>query len=413
MRILMLSQFYPPVVGGQERHVRTLSTALAARGHHVDVLTLASEPGDVGVDSEDGVFVHRVRSSAQRIPALYREASRPHALPVPDSALMRSVSALLEGTVHYDVLHAHDWAVNSALLPARRSGTPVVLSMHEYSHLCPTKRLMRGQELCAGPELIACLRCTRREHRSILGPGVAAANLVARLWRQRAVATFLPVSSAVAVGTRLPPGTFEIIPNFIPDQIVTRRPTTRTEGPIAYVGDVSWDKGVHVLLEAHNMLDGAPRLVLAGRSCEGGTLRLTPNAELVGVLDPADVRNLMTSASVVVVPSIVPDSCPTVILEAMAAGRPVIASARGGIVDLVVDGRTGYLVEPGNPQALATALAKLLSDPTLARQMGHAALERVSQFTVSAVVARIEAVYERVAAQPKGATATMSSTGHR
>lgn len=399
MRILMLSQFYPPVVGGQERHVRTLSTALAGRGHQVDVLTLAAQPAEVGVHCDQGVRVHRVRSSAQRVPGLYREAARPHALPLPDPALTRSISALLEGGAHYDVLHAHDWAVNSALLPARRTGTPVVLTMHEYSHLCPTKRLMRGRELCAGPEFIACLRCTRREHHSVLGPAVAVTNLAARQWRQRGVAKFLPVSSAVASGTRLQPGSYEVIPNFVPDELVRVNPAAPAGGPIVFVGDISWDKGVHVLLEAHGLLGREPGLVLAGRSFADEPLQSAPNAELVGVLAPAEVRELMTSASVVVVPSIVPDSCPTVVLEAMAAGRPVVASARGGIVDLVVDGETGLLVEPGDAEALARALARVLSDPLLARRMGQAAVERVTRFTSSAVVARIEDVYRRVAAR--------------
>ena len=61
----------------------------------------------------------------------------------------------------------------------------------------------------------------------------------------------------------------------------------------------------------------------------------------------------MQTASVVAVPSIVPDCCPTVILEAMALARPVVAAASGGIVDLVDDGVTGLLVPPGDPDALS------------------------------------------------------------
>jgi glycosyltransferase involved in cell wall biosynthesis len=310
---------------------------------------------------------------------------------------MRSVSGLLEGPDRYDVVHAHDWAVNSALRPARKTSTPVVLTMHEYSHLCPTKRLMRGREPCAGPEFVACLRCTRRAHRSVLGPGVAAANLVTRQWRQHEVAAFLPVSSAVASGTRLRSGTFEVIPNFVPDELVRPSSTASADGPIVFVGDISWDKGVAVLLEAHRLLGEAPRLVLAGRTSHDWSLQSPVEAEFTGVLDAPEVKKLMASASVVVVPSIVPDSCPTVVLEAMAAGRPVVASATGGIVDLVVDGETGLLVPPGDAVALAKALASVVSDPARARRMGQAAVERVTRFTSSAVVARIEAVYERVA----------------
>ena len=74
-----------------------------------------------------------------------------------------------------------------------------------------------------------------------------------------------------------------------------------------------------------------------------------------------------------VVPSIVQDCCPTVVLEAMAVGRPVVAAASGGIVDLVDDGVTGLLVPPGDPVALSTALSTVLDDPQRASAMGQAA----------------------------------------
>ena len=119
-----------------------------------------------------------------------------------------------------------------------------------------------------------------------------------------------------------------------------------------FVGDLSRDKGIEVLLEAHR-LGGLPRLVLAGRVLENTPLDLPGRVDLRGLLDHPSVIDLMQSASVVAVPSIVPDCCPTVILEAMALGRPVVAAASGGIVDLVDDGVTGLLVPPGEAPALS------------------------------------------------------------
>ena len=101
-----------------------------------------------------------------------------------------------------------------------------------------------------------------------------------------------------------------------------------------------------------------------------------------------------------VVPSIVLDACPTVVLEAMAAGRPVVASASGGITDLVEDGVTGILVPPRDAAALAGGLRALLSDPTTAAAMGRKGLERVRHYTASTVANRIESLYRRVAASP-------------
>jgi glycosyltransferase involved in cell wall biosynthesis len=80
----------------------------------------------------------------------------------------------------------------------------------------------------------------------------------------------------------------------------------------------------------------------------------------------------------------------------MAVGRPVVAAASGGIVDLVDDGVTGLLVAPGDPAALSTALATVVNDCEAGAAMGRAALERVRSFTASAVVGRVESLYERL-----------------
>jgi len=125
-------------------------------------------------------------------------------------------------------------------------------------------------------------------------------------------------------------------------------------------------------------------------------LELSAEVELRGLLDHPSVMDLMQSAGVVVVPSIVPDCCPTVVLEAMAVGRPVVAAASGGIVDLVDDGVTGLLVPPGDPAALSTALTTISRDHERAAGMGRAGLERARLFTASAVVGRIEELYERL-----------------
>jgi glycosyltransferase involved in cell wall biosynthesis len=83
-------------------------------------------------------------------------------------------------------------------------------------------------------------------------------------------------------------------------------------------------------------------------------------------------------------------------MEAMAMGRPVIASRIGGLCDIVVDGETGFLVPPGDPLALQKAMQCLLDDPVRREHMGAMAKQRVVEFQAKTVVPRIEQVYSEV-----------------
>lgn len=394
----MVSQFYPPIAGGQEHHVRNLVHALVDRGHHVEVVTVATDgPAETTLDG--AVPLHHIRTTAQRLPRLYADPARPHAMPIMDPGFRSAIARLLADG-KFEIVHAHDWSVGSAIGPARHAGVPVVLTQHEYSHVCATKRLMRGGDhVCPGPTPIACLRCSSSWYGPVVGPSLALSNALARRTRTRHLDAFIPVSSVVAVNTGLPGRSpYVVIPNFIPDDLLVNEPAPNPDGPIVFAGVLSRDKGIEVLLEAHRRLGGLPRLVLAGRVLDDTPLDLSGQVELRGLLDHPSVIDLMRTASVVVVPSIVQDCCPTVVLEAMAVGRPVVAAASGGIIDLVDDGVTGLLVPPGDPVALSTALSTVLDDPQRASAMGQAASTRARSFTASAVVGRIEELYTALVA---------------
>jgi len=413
MRVLMLAQFYPPTMGGEERHVRNLAAALAARGHDVAVATLWHH-GLAEFEQDGLVRVYRMRGTVQRADWLFSESGRRHAPPFPDPELVLALRRIV-AEERPQIVHAHNWLVHSFLPLAAWSGAKLVLTLHDYSLVCVQKRLMyRDQTLCSGPQLTKCLKCAVSHYGLGKGLSTLAGNWSMSLLERQAVAMFLPVSGAVATQTRLAHHKvpFDIIPNFVPDDLgmqpavideyVAQLPS---EPYILMVGDLSHDKGIGVLLQAYQRLHSAPPLVLIGRRNEDTPTSLPANTTILEQWPHAAVMAAWQRCIVAVVPSVCPDACPTVVMEAMTMSRAVIGSAIGGVPDLVIDGETGLLVPPEDVQALTAALHQLLTDSELRDRMGQAGRSRVKQYYASAVVPRIERVYQHVLYGPQCASA--------
>src|SRR5262249_22123020 len=142
-----------------------------------------------------------------------------------------------------------------------------------------------------------------------------------------------------------------------------------------------------------------------GRPMSDTPTRLPDGAEMCGEWPHAHVMAAFRRCLFAVLPSICLDACPTTVLEAMASGRPVVATTTGGVVDMIVDGENGLLVPPGDEYKLADAVARLLNDADLRARLAAGAQESVQRFTASAVVERLEAVYARVAPRNSGTSA--------
>ncbi|MBA2741039.1 MAG: glycosyltransferase family 4 protein [Actinobacteria bacterium] len=156
---------------------------------------------------------------------------------------------------------------------------------------------------------------------------------------------------------------------------------------VLYVGRLSEEKGIPELLEA---TDGIRRVVVG----DGPLRTLVPDA--VGFVAPGELGAFYERASVVVCPSR-REGYGVAAREAMAYGRPVVASAVGGLLDAVEDGATGLLVPPSNPAALRAALERLLSDEPLRRRLGTASRERARErFAWDACVAALLGAYRDV-----------------
>jgi len=200
------------------------------------------------------------------------------------------------------------------------------------------------------------------------------------------------------------------VPDRIDDSVTARAGLgLPTEGlMVGFLGGMAVHKGVSDLVAAaEHALRSIPDLhvVLAtyGPAAEIDAVRrriaASPKTDHFHLIPPVDdIFRLLAAVDVVAFSSIWPDSLPRVIMEAMAAARPVIATRTGGVPEMVVDGGTGFMVEPGAAEALGDRIVELARSAEIRRRLGSAAADRArSQFSVSTHVDRLERILSEAA----------------
>jgi glycosyltransferase involved in cell wall biosynthesis len=264
----------------------------------------------------------------------------------------------------------------------------------------------------------AAARLLRRPHIiTIHGSGSFAGawrRRVALRWAAKRSHATITVSTALraelAAALRLAPTTFRVIHNGVSVRSGSAQAFRRElaigpqEALIVAIGNLYPVKGHMVLLRAMGALNGGsglPRwhLAIAGRGAEDVALRtyaaahgLSERLHLLGYRD--DVADLLASADVFALPSL-SEGIPLALLEAMFAGKGIVASAVGGVPEVVTAGREALLVAPSDADSLAACLAQLLQDDRYRRSLGAAARERAQrEFSLGTMVDRYECVYE-------------------
>ena len=192
-----------------------------------------------------------------------------------------------------------------------------------------------------------------------------------------------------------------MIHNGVPDVALESLPRPYAGPTIGTIGRLDRQKGFDLVLRSLVELPDS-HLVIIGDGPERGALEqlaaelgVAARTEFQGWRD--DPRRHLTTFDVFVAPSRF-EGFPLVIVEAMLAGLPVVASAVGSVAEAVVDGRTGLLVPPEDPRALARALAALLGDSGRRMSMGAAGREHAQAFTPRAMALAYERLYHEILA---------------
>ena len=400
MRILMLSEFYPPSIGGAERHVQTLSRELVRRGHHVAVATL--QEGLPAFGEDEGVRVYRLDGCNRLLKPFYRDQKHPLHPPAPDPRVMAGLQSIVERE-RPQIVHSRNWMSYSFIGIKAWSKAKLVVTLHDYSLCCPRMTYLNGDRVCTGPGNIKCMCCASAHY----GPVKAlllTGGLKISSHLHRYVDKYIAISPAVQRAGILRPisttNPIEVVPTFIPDSALQEadqcgRPSflPPLDNYILFVGRQTSAKGLDVLLEAYTGLSDLAPLVLMITDPGDRPRHFPAGVTVLRNVPHAQVMAGWMHCAVGVVPSIWPEPFGQVAIEAMMCGKPIVASAVGGLADLVHDGESGLLVEPGDANALREALRVLLSDPARREQMGNVARQQARQFTVSNVTDRIEQVY--------------------
>ncbi len=304
------------------------------------------------------------------------------------------------------VLHVHNTfsaASPSVYAAAAERRVPVVQTLHNYRLVCPKATVFRDGHACTDcvgraipwPAVVhACIRGSRPQ--SLVTSATITIHR-ARGTYSREIATYVALTDfqrSLMVSGGFAADRIRVIGNFLePDP----GPGPEDRVGLLFVGRISEEKGIRTLLAAAASVPGTVS-VAGGGPLAGMVERASADRQVdyLGPLTRSSVTDEIRRAVAVLLPSVWFEGFPIVLLEAFASGTPVIASRIGSLAELVEDGVTGLLAEPGDPNELAQRMRWARDHPGEMRQMGLNARQRYeTQFRGSAHLAALLDTYRR------------------
>ncbi len=372
MKVLIVSGIWPPDVGGPASHAPELAEFLLARGHAVEVVTTADAP-----PKEETYDVRWVDRAA---PAGVRHA--------------RVAAWIRERATHNDVVYATSM-LGRAVLGTTLARRPVVVKLVADEAYERARRwgLFDGDldsfQRFAGGVRVRLLRKARNRALRRVNHLVCPSSYLAEL----------------AVGWGVPRERVTVLPNAapplpaLPDREEARA-RLDVDGPmLAFAGRVTKQKSLGVALAALSQVEDVSLLVagdgpdLPEVRTRVAELDLDGRVRFLGPLGRDEVLTLFRAADASLVTSSW-ENFPHTVVEALAVGTPVIATSVGGVPELVRDGVNGLLVPPGDVEAVARAIRRLLDDTGARERLAAAAAPSVEQLQYEHVYSRLEAILE-------------------
>jgi len=393
LKIVIANKYYY-IDGGPERYMFNLTDYLTRLGHQVVPFSVAYaknqpseyeqyfvKPSGGGTDSKlnklEGGIRTKLRIAARSIYSY--EAKR---------ALERLIVDIQPDLLY--CLNIVNHISPSIIDAASKYKMPVIMRLSDYYLLCPSYLYLRDGNICTDCErgFYHALR-----HKCIYGSMSATMCRVIGMYWHKVIRVYRNVNAFVTttqfmrnrmINAGFPSEKIYHIPTFV--DVSKWTPNYDNDGYILYFGRLSPEKGVEYLLKSYAMSTIKDPLLIVGDGPDDYVEQLKSLAASVqgkqitftGKKSGEDLQKTVYGAKYVVVPSLWHDNAPNVVYESFAAGKPVIATALGGLREQVTD-QTGILVEPKNYEQLAEALDRLSSSSDLVVQLGQNARELVEQ----------------------------------
>lgn len=314
-----------------------------------------------------------------------------------------------------DIVHIHNIFPQFSISICevlRTHGLPFVHTLHDFRLFCANAFLFRDDhvcELCPSNTPFFCLK-----HACFQNSYTKSVPLYLMLKRIKKALPELHPDLFIALSTfavnkfvefGIPKELIFIKPNFMDD---VQHSNGDKRQYCAFVGRIGVEKGIKALMECVDRISNTIKLKIAGDGPLFSEMRKTieqkdnKNAEMLGLLDSETSKELITCARFLIMPSLCYEGFPMTLVEAMAAGTPVIASRIGALEYLVSDGKTGLLFEPGNAEDLANKVKWLWDHPDECRRMGeNARKEYEEKYTPEKNYKMLMDIYEKVIARHK------------
>lgn len=352
LRIGMVSPYSLTIPGGVQQQVLALARALREKGHEVRVLGPCDGP-------PPDPFVTPLGNS---LPTAVNGSVAPLA---PDaSAALRTIRALNDEA--FDVLHVHEPLVpGPAMTSLLVKMAPVVATFHSAGESAAYRTFSRQLKWIAS--------------RIDIRVGVS--------------------KDAVELAQRYIGGEYEVLFNGIELGMFESVPQKPREKVIFFLGRHEPRKGLGVLIDAMKLLPQDVTLWIGSDGPETEALQQRTHGDAriqwLGRISEEDKLDRLARASVFCAPSLRGESFGIVLIEAMAAGVPVVSTNIDGYRNVATDGTNAILVEPGNAQSLASSLARVLTDSRCAEQLAAQGLVRARQFSMDALADHYLDLYQR------------------